>query len=352
MFPVFLDARPQLRETARLAPFAGQEMPLVYSSSRAEHLATRQGAGLFDVSHMRRWLLDEHALEALYKIAPLAPDTPEAGRQTYSVVLSESGTIVDDIMVLRTGAGGGGEIWMVSNAGTESAVRSALENQLAAGAKIPSPAVDTAMFAIQGPHAQAIVETRIARVRDLYFLDVVKEGDLVISRSGYTGEDGFEVFGPAASVAVLAETLLQDERTTPCGLAARDSLRLEAGMLLSGSDLAQPLTPKEAGLGFVAKRVPECVREVSDGGKCLRFVQIHTARVARAGQDALSQCGASGKVTSGAFCPSAGTAIALVLFAEKVAFNQEVAIRLNEKTSLQGTVIKPGIVPKRYKRGE
>ena len=346
LYPLFLEARSTLQDTTKIVPFAGSDLPLTFSSSRGEHLAVRSGAGIFDVSHMLRWKLSQTLWDALIATTPLPLDAPKINRQMYSAVLDADGCIIDDIMVLRTRESN----WMISNAGKQAEVGAALRAQLEGEFTDLQPASDTRMFALQGPIAEAALRQHLPAVADLNFLDTIETDGLIISRSGYTGEDGFEVFGAVSPTSALVRRLLEDERIVPCGLAARDSLRLEAGMLLSGSDLAEPLTPKEAGLGFIAKRVPAGVKSPKSNSQCLRFVRIDTARIARAGQAVGSEQGIQGRVTSGAYCPSVKCALALVLFEAPVPLKETVSIELNQRTTLEGVTIRPGVVPKRYKQ--
>jgi aminomethyltransferase len=322
-----------------MTPFAGYDMPVSYAAGvLREHLWTRAHAGLFDVSHMGPAFLslttqsgdpaaDHAAVSALIEplicgdIAGLAP-----GRLRYTLLLNADGGILDDLMVGRPAAPDRqGELYLVVNAATK-AEDFALIAEAAAGKGRLTRADDGALIAIQGPEAAAVLEGFVAGVGALSFMSFAPfafEGEtLLISRSGYTGEDGFEILCPAALAETFWERLLTDERTWPIGLGARDSLRLEAGLPLYGHDIDATTSPLEANLAFaVSKRrlkagtLRGAARLASEAAGDLSRLRIGLrveGAPAREGAEIIGADGAPlGLVTSGGFSPSLGAPIAM-----------------------------------------
>lgn len=249
-----------LRLGARMVPFAGYDMPVQYPMGvLKEHLHTRTAAGLFDVSHMGQVLvvpksgrLADAAL-ALERLVPVDVLGLAAGRQRYGVFTNEAGGILDDLMI----ANRGDHLFLVVNAGCKDADLA----HLTAG--LPDCDVgmvsDRALLALQGPGAEAALVRLVPDVADMAFMDVgirAWQGvELWISRSGYTGEDGFEISVPDGFAVALAERLLEMEGVEPIGLGARDSLRLEAGLCLYGHDIDERTSPVEAGLTWAIQKV-------------------------------------------------------------------------------------------------
>jgi len=242
-----------LLQGARMVPFASYAMPVQYKAGIiAEHLHTREKAGLFDVSHMGQAVLSgpdaARALEALVPsdVVSLAP-----GRQRYTQLLDETGGILDDLMVTRL-PGGEERLGLVVNAANKAADFAHLRK------KLPDLRLevlhDRALLALHGPKAAEVLTKLLPGVAAMAFM-TWREFDwngvpLFVSRSGYTGEDGFEVSVPADGARAFAEKLLEDDRVTLIGLGARDSLRLEAGLCLHGHDIDASTTPIEAGLAW------------------------------------------------------------------------------------------------------
>ena len=321
----------------RIVPFGGYALPVQYPTGiMAEHKWTREQAGLFDVSHMGPSFLtlkdrsgdaaaDHSAVAALVEplicgdIAGLKP-----GQVRYTLLLNENGGALDDLMVARSPRFPGA-LYIVVNAGTKEADFALLAK--AAGDKADFRRVDdNALLALQGPEAVDVLAAMVPGVVELGFMQFGAfqwdDEELIISRSGYTGEDGFELLCSAKNAARLWDALLADPRVKPIGLGARDSLRLEAGLPLYGHDLDETVSPIEAGLGFaVSKRR----REAADFPGAARILaeregQLTRKRVglivqgapAREGAEILDASGAAiGVVTSGGFAPSLGKAIAL-----------------------------------------
>ena len=244
---------------AKMVPFAGYEMPVQYPMGvLKEHLHTRAQAGLFDVSHMGQILLTaksgrvEDAALALERLVPVDVAGLAEGRQRYAFFTNDAGGILDDLMV----ANRGDHLFLVVNA----ACKEADFAHLTAG--LPDcdlgMVTDRALLALQGPAAEAALARLVPDVVDMRFMDVaIRQWDtaeLWISRSGYTGEDGFEVSVPNAFAEAFARKLLAMEEVAPIGLGARDSLRLEAGMCLYGHDIDEGTTPVEGNLTWAIQK--------------------------------------------------------------------------------------------------
>jgi aminomethyltransferase len=243
-----------LELNARMVPFAGYDMPVQYPGGiLKEHLHVRSAAGLFDVSHMGQFVIcasgdcAEDPASALETLVPADVVGLAGGRQRYTLLTNENGGIRDDLMIANLD-----ECFLiVANAACKDADEVYLRQALAGRCDIER-LDDHALLALQGPAAEGVLAAFVADVTAMRFLDVrtarLLDADCVISRSGYTGEDGFEISVPAALAESLARRLLADERVAMIGLGARDTLRLEAGLCLYGSDLDETTTPVEAGL--------------------------------------------------------------------------------------------------------
>ena len=239
---------------AKMVPFAGYEMPVQYATGvLREHQHTRASAGLFDVSHMGQIALRattgavEDAAKALERLVPQDIVGVAAGRQRYAQFTNESGGILDDLMVANFGK----YLFLVVNAACKEADEAHLRQHLS-GTCVIEPLPDRALLALQGPRAEQVLAKFCADAPEMRFMDSgprkVAGFDCFVSRSGYTGEDGFEISVPAAHAEQLAKLLLVDGEVLPIELGARDSLRLEAGLCLYGHDIDTSTTPVEAAL--------------------------------------------------------------------------------------------------------
>ena len=240
---------------ARMVEFAGYHMPIQYDGIMAEHAWTRENAGLFDVSHMGQLMLSgDGAAEALEAIVPGDISALKEGRMRYSLLLAEDGGILDDLMITAAPMG----LYLVVNGAVKWDDISHLRDQLPDEITI-NHMDDRALLALQGPKAVDALKRIVPGVDGLYFMeaDTFLWGlePLWISRSGYTGEDGFEISIPAEHVAAFADVLCAQPEVKPIGLGARDSLRLEAGLPLYGHDLDDAIDPVQGDLSFaISKR--------------------------------------------------------------------------------------------------
>lgn len=323
----------------RMVPFSGYSLPVQYPTGIiAEHKWTREHAGLFDVSHMGPsfLVLDEksgdgeadHAAVAALVEPLICGDIRglKPGQVRYTLLLNDAGGTYDDLMIARPAAEGwGGALYVVVNAGTKESDFQRIA-AAATGKATLNRSDHCALLALQGPEAVDVMRDLIPDAADLAFMHYGSfdfEGTrLVISRSGYTGEDGFEILVDPSHAAILFDRLLGDSRVKPIGLGARDSLRLEAGLPLYGHDLNETISPVEAGLNFaVARRrrdaadFPGANRILSELGGVLDRVRVGLfveGAPAREGAEILDQHGAAiGRITSGGFSPSLNRAIAL-----------------------------------------
>jgi aminomethyltransferase len=245
-----------VRLGGRMVPFAGYDMPVQYSSGIIkEHLHTRAAAGLFDVSHMGQIALRprsgriEDAARVLETLLPADILGLAAGRQRYTLLTNDAGGVLDDLMVSNQGD----HLMMVVNAARKVFDETHLRSHLSQSCTV-EPLRDRALVALQGPAAEAVLATLAPEVRGLQFMDVraitLLGATCLVSRSGYTGEDGFEISVPAQLAEALCDALLRNPLVAPIGLGARDSLRLEAGLCLYGADLDETTTPVEAALDW------------------------------------------------------------------------------------------------------
>jgi aminomethyltransferase len=305
---------------ARLVDFGGWEMPLHYGSQLDEHHAVRRAAGMFDVSHMTIIDLAGADAEALLRflVANDVARLAAPGRALYGVLLNDAGGVVDDLIVYRRAQG----FRAVVNASTRAKVlRWFTDRAHAFPNAMITPRPDLAMLAIQGPEAIArlVAVAGIRASADLASFNALESGDWMVARTGYTGEDGVEVMLPAADGIELWRKLI-GAGVAPAGLAARDTLRLEAGLNLYGQDMDEHNHPLESNLGwtiawdptdrdFVGRAALEA-RRAAGFDKKLTGVVLETKGVMRHGQRIVTNAG-EGEVTSGIFSPTLGYSIAL-----------------------------------------
>jgi aminomethyltransferase len=356
---------------ARLVPFAGYAMPVQYPAGIiAEHTWTREHAALFDVSHMGQAALEgpdhETAARALEGLVPADILGLKPGQQRYTQLLNESGGILDDLMVTRPAtAEERGYIYLVVNASTKEADYAHIAARLPAGVSL-ARGDERALLALQGPAAEGVLERLGGGTARLKFMTAgwfeVAGLRCHVSRSGYTGEDGFEISVKAEDAVALWRALLADAEVKPVGLGARDSLRLEAGLCLYGHDIDQNTSPVEAGLAWsIQKRRREeggfpgdarIRREIADGPSRLRVGLVPDGRApAREGTPIATADGREvGTVTSGGFGPTVGGPLAMGYVGRDAAV-MGTALRLTVRGKpLPAKVAAMPFVPHRYKR--
>lgn len=303
----------------RMVPFAGHAMPVQYTAGiMAEHLHCRASAALFDVSHMgQAELVGEGAAAALERLTPADVRGLKPGRQRYGLLLNEAGGIVDDFMVANLGD----RLFLVVNASRKHIDLPLIESVLPAGVTL-RPLPDHALIALQGPGAVAALAGMFPGIEALSFMGVWQGDGLVISRSGYTGEDGVEISVPAEAAEALARRLLALPGVLPAGLGARDSLRLEAGLCLYGNDIDETTSPVEANLVWsMGKRrrmewdFPGAARirdEIDHGTRRLRVGIRPEGRQPARQRTPVHAGGAEiGEITSGGFGPSVNGPVAM-----------------------------------------
>ncbi len=319
---------------ARMVPFAGYAMPIQYEGIVAEHLWTRENAGLFDVSHMGQLTLSgDGAAQALEAIVPGDMQSIGIGKVRYSLLLDEDGGILDDLMVTNTGHG----LYLVVNGATKWDDIGTLREHLPDAIGL-NHMEDAALLALQGPKAaEALARIGIEPKEpgwpvpgDLFFMEAgpfVWNGiALGISRSGYTGEDGYEISVAAEHAVALADALCAQPEVKPIGLGARDSLRLEAGLPLYGHDLSPAIDPVEGDLTFAIQKrrraeggffgAARILKHLAEGAAIKRVgFAVEGKLPVREGAALFAGDAKVGTVTSGGFSPSLGHPIGMALVA-------------------------------------
>jgi aminomethyltransferase len=301
---------------AKMVPFAGYVMPVQYSSIMAEHRAVRTACGIFDVSHMGEFTLwGRQALDNLNRLLTNDFSTLAVGKARYSPMCYEHGGTVDDLLVYRTGEN---SYMIVVNASNREKDLGHMLSHLTGDAKLKDVSDEYALLAVQGPAAAELLKAYCALPEKYYsFIETEVLGSpAIVSRTGYTGEDGFEIYCKAEAAEPVMNALVQSG-AVPCGLGARDTLRLEAAMPLYGHELTEEITPLEAGLSrFVKMEKPDFMgREAlaSPPRRRLIGIEITDKGIARQGDTVLSGERKIGAVTSGTFSPTFNKAIAMAL---------------------------------------
>ncbi len=316
---------------ARMVPFAGYEMPVQFPMGvLKEHLHCRAQAGLFDVSHMGQVVVrGDRVAEALERLVPVDVVGLAEGRQRYGLFTNDTGGIEDDLMI----ANRGDHLFLVVNAARKESDLARLRTGLEPFGLSVKLLENRSLLALQGPEAEAVLAEHHPGVADMRFMDVdtfpLAGAECWVSRSGYTGEDGFEISVPNAAAMDLARALLDDARVAPIGLGARDSLRLEAGLCLYGHDIDTDTTPVSAGLGWAIQKVrrnggaraggfpgAEAVLAEFDTAPAMRRVGLRPDGRAPmrdgvalfAAEEDDAPCG---RITSGGFGPSVGGPVAM-----------------------------------------
>jgi aminomethyltransferase len=356
---------------ARMVPFAGYDMPVQYKAGiLAEHQFTRENAGLFDVSHMGQCFLigpdHETTARALEALAPADVIGLKPGQQRYSQFLNADGGILDDFMATRSAdPDEDGVIMLVVNASRKEADFALLEAKLPRGVKLIR-AGHRALLALQGPKAAEVLAAHCPDTADMAFMTAKAtrfDGLPVhVSRSGYTGEDGYEISVRGDRVEEVAAPLLRDARVAPIGLGARDSLRLEAGLCLYGHDIDETTSPVEAGLVWsIQKRRREeggfpgaerIQRELASGPARKRVGILPEGKApAREGAEITDETGrVIGQVTSGGYGPSLGGPLAMGYVAADFAAPGTALTLMVRGKPLPARVVAMPFVPHRYVR--
>ncbi|MEC4747649.1 glycine cleavage system aminomethyltransferase GcvT [Methylomicrobium sp. Wu6] len=303
---------------AKMAPFAGYAMPLHYGAGIIrEHLHCRNHAGFFDISHMGQFSVDgDDAAGALERLTPSDISGLRPGFQKYTVLTLDNGGVLDDIIASRTASG----LFLIVNAACKDKDFAYLRQHLRGLRDLQN----RALFALQGPKAEAVIKKFSPAAASLKFMHSCQtelDGSACfISRSGYTGEDGFEISVGIADAERLARLLLAEDGVAPVGLGARDTLRLEAGLCLYGHELNETITPVEAGLNWIIKKghdrfpgAEKILAQLRDGTDLIRAGLIVEGKAPiREGAPLSNDKGqAVGHVTSGSFAPSLGKPVAL-----------------------------------------
>jgi len=369
---------------ARMVPFAGYAMPVQYDMAgdlaarckggvMAEHLHCRQQAALFDVSHMGQAIIaDPGAAIALERLVPGDITGLKPGRQRYTLLTNEAGGIIDDLMVANLGVAhlgaahpGADRLFLVVNASRKQVDLTHIAANLPERMHVTA-VEDRALLAIQGPAAAAVLQRLSDGAAKLGFMGVAETSiagiDCIVSRSGYTGEDGFEISVPADHAETLANRLIEEREVVPAGLGARDSLRLEAGLCLYGNDIDEVTTPVEAGLTWVIGKRRKmawdfpggiAIRDQLENGAPRHRVGIRPdgRAPARAQTTIVADDGTeAGTITSGGFSPSLNAPIAMG-YVRKGLGNDGTRLHLMVRGKpLPATIVPLPFVPHRYAR--
>ena len=348
---------------ARMVPFAGYEMPLQYPAGiLAEHRHCRSRAALFDVSHMGQVRIHgERAVALLETLVPADIQGLATGRNRYTMFTNDAGGILDDLIAGREEEG----LFLVVNAACKAADIAHLKAKLEPACRV-EPLEDRALLALQGPEAAAVLRRLQPAVDTLRFMDSgwfeLAGSRCRVARSGYMGEDGFEISVAADAAEELARSLLAAEEVAPAGLGARDSLRLEAGLCLYGHDIDETTTPVEAGLAWtIGKRRREgggfpgaevILRQLREGApRRLVGLRPQGRAPAREGAEIRLPGGATlGRVTSGGFGPTVGGPVAMGYVDsahEAPGTRLEVMVR---DRAVSAEIVRLPFVPHRYRR--
>ena len=363
-----------LEQGAKMVPFAGYEMPVQYPAGvKKEHLHTRAHAGLFDVSHMGQIILTgPNAAADLEKLVPVdIIDLPE-GKQRYALFTNEQGGILDDLMVTRFPSADQNDcLYIVVNAACKEQDTAHLKAGLSDDT-VMEILDDRALIALQGPEASTALARFAPDVNDMVFMDArqlkIAGIDCFISRSGYTGEDGFEISIPVDRAATLSRQLLEQPEVEIIGLGARDSLRLESGLCLYGHDINQNTTPIEGSLIWAISKIRRQGGDRAGGfpGADIILKQIETKDIinkrvgligssrapVREGTELVNDKDETiGKVTSGTFGPTVEAPVAMAYVPKEYATLDTEVYAVVRGKKLPMTVSKMPFIQQRYYRG-
>jgi aminomethyltransferase len=349
---------------ARMVAFAGYSMPVQYKDGvLKEHLWTREHAGLFDVSHMgQARLRGDNPAKSFEKLVSADYQGLKPGKQRYAVLLNAEGGVIDDLMTARPDDDG---LFIVVNGACKDNDFKIIADALKGEATVER-LEDRALLALQGPEAAAVLAAHVPQAAGMVFMDTAAltafGTDAIISRSGYTGEDGYEISVPASEAARIWNTLLEDDRVKAIGLGARDSLRLEAGLPLYGHDMDETVSPIEAGMPFAVGKsrreagdylgAERIAKELAGDLKRVRVnLKVLEGAPAREGAEIADETGAVvGVVTSGGFGPSFGGAIAIGFVPPELAVVGSTLKVIVRGKPQKAEVVTSPFVPTRYVR--
>lgn len=329
---------------ARFVDFGGWEMPVQYESVLAEHRAVRSGVGIFDVTHLGRFsLTGPGAHEAIRRLLSNDIDRIEPGRCQYTMALNDDGGIIDDLIVWWRGDG---DYWVMPNAANHERVMGAFAAE--SGCVVEDLQGDTVFLAVQGPEAAGMIESVIGSMPGR-FRNLTAEspaGRVVLAGTGYTGERGAEMCAqPELGEELMAAFV--EAGAIPCGLGARDTLRLEAGLPLWGEDIEESTTPLEAGLGFAVSLdhefvgKPRLVSQTEEGiPRRLAGFVLEDRGIPRHGYQVRSESGATGNVTSGNISPMLDTGVGLAYLTPPVDDGEGIEVQIRTRWAT-GRVTKP-----------
>lgn len=351
----------------KMVPFAGYAMPVQYPAGvLKEHLHTREKAGLFDVSHMgQAFLSGVDPARALQSVTPADIQGIPEGMQRYGLLLSDEGGIKDDFMTTRLA--GEPALYLVVNAAMKDADFAYIAEKLKGQATL-TPAPDRALLALQGPLAAEVLERHSPGISQMTFMQAkrvtVAGAPAIVSRTGYTGEDGFEISIEGKDAEKVARALLAEVEVLPIGLGARDSLRLEAGLCLYGHDMDDSIDPVEANLVWSMGKRRKEARDYPGAGRIDRHLQDGAGKKrvglrpegrapAREGTEIADKTGrVIGRVTSGGFGPSLNAPLAMGYVEKEFAANGTKLDLIVRGKALGAEVVAMPFVPNRYKRAK
>ena len=349
---------------ARMVGFGGYDMPVQYEGVLAEHRWTREHAGLFDVSHMGQCkITGADAISQFERFVPGDYAVLKAGKQKYSLLLNAEGGVIDDLMAGKPDHDG---LFVVVNAGNKDEDFAFWSANLEGDAKLTVLA-DRSLIAIQGPEAAEVMLKHEPVLAEFGFMDTARlmlfGVDCYISRSGYTGEDGYEISVPNADAERIWNTILEDARVKPIGLGARDSLRLEAGLPLHGHDIDPTTSPVEGALTFALSKsrkeaanfngADRILKETTDGPSRVRVgLSIKEGAPAREGAEIADMDGnVIGKVTSGGPSPTLGRNIAMGYVAPKYAeLGTDLKVIVRGKAAAAEVIAMPFVATRYYRK--
>lgn len=347
---------------ALMSPFGGFIMPIQYSSIIDEHNAVRQHCGVFDVSHMGEvFVTGNDAEKFVNHIFTNDISNAPVGQIFYGMMLYPNGGTVDDLLVYKMGQN---NFFLVINAANiDKDVEWILQHAKDYDVNIDHCSERYGQLAVQGPEAEAVVEEVLGvACKELVFYTtktlVIDGEEIIVSRTGYTGEDGFEIYGSHALIVKMWNQLMESGRCKPCGLGCRDTLRFEVGLPLYGDELSQDISPVMAGLGMFCKLNKEefigkeaLVEQKSNGvAKKLVGIELQDKAVPRHGYAVIKDGNVIGEVTTGYHCISVPKSVCMALVDSQFAtLGTEVEIQIRKKT-FPGVVVKKRFYDKHYKK--